>query len=223
MSVHEMLHRSIGVLTLILGLATALPTAAQNVQNGSAIFNSICVVCHGNPPVGGPETAPNRPDLIRAAIQRVGAMSFIQLTNAQLADVAAYIAFLQNPGPDPGQPTVPTLNYTDLWFDPSQPGWGINVTQHVSNKIFSLFYLYENPNKPMWISLPDGTWTTPTSYTGDIYRVSGPPPTGAYDTSKVGVVKVGSATFTFTTATTGTLAYTINGVTVTRAITRFAF
>jgi len=70
-----------------------------------------------------------------------------------------------------------------------------------------------------------GLWQPDGSYLGDLYRVSGPafnaqpftPITGA------NLAKVGTMRFTFTDGITGTLAYTFNGVPVSKSITRQVF
>ena len=51
-----------------------------------------------------------------------------------------------------------------------------------------------------------------TSYTGPIYRTSGPPSTGPFDPSRVGVTQVGTGILSFANAMSGTFIYTIDGV-----------
>ena len=209
-TVNAVLRRAV-LFVLACGLAAALPAAAQNVARGAQLFTHLRVVPRQSRRPAAPRAAQGQPGVIADAINSVPAMSVLRgvYTNQDLADIAAYITTIFSgppPPPDPPVgPFVPTLDYTGLWYDPAQSGWGIKIGQHPSHKIFSLFYLYEPPNKPLWISLPDGTWTSATTYTGFIYRVAGPPPTRPYDASKVLVTLVGSATFTFNSATSATL------------------
>src|SRR5882762_3330764 len=93
-------------LRLILVLALALAGAsarAQDVTNGNVLYHQICMACHGFPPLGGPETVQGNPSVIRGAIQRVSAMMFLNsvLSNAQISDIAAYLATLSSPPPPP--------------------------------------------------------------------------------------------------------------------------
>lgn len=207
-------------------LAAALPAAAQSVARGQALYGNICRVCHGFPPSGGPERAEGDPAVIQAAINaRVPAMSFLRgvLTSSDIADIAAYLRSLLNP-PDPPAPAVPAFDYTDLWWNQDESGWGLNLIQHPSNVIFGVMYTYEPPNRATWFVLPDGAWSSPTTYSGVFYRVTGPAFNGpAFDPAAVKVGEVGSATLTFSDRDHGTFAFSVNGTLVTKTITRQPF
>lgn len=216
-------------LLLWAGLA-AVPAAAQNVAHGQTLFNQICVSCHGFPPLGGPELAPNNPALITSAINGlVPAMAFLRpiLSASDIADIAAYLGTLSGPAPPPPPPTppVPAFDYTDLWWaGEGESGWGINITQHPSHKIFAVVYTYDMDRRPMWLVLPDGTWSSPTLYSGPFYRVTGPAQTGApWDFSKVKVVQVGIATLSFTDRDHANFQYSVGGVQVSKALSRTPF
>ena len=80
---------------------------------------------------------------------------------------------------------APAANYTDMWYLPSESGWGVSFTQHNgSNQVFAVWYTYDprqpdpaSPGgfKPLWIVMPGGTWTTPTSITGPVFVTNGQP------------------------------------------------
>ncbi len=115
-------------------------------------------------------------------------------------------------------------NYQDLWWSGAQEnGWGISVTQH-RDLLFSELFIYDAQGKPLWVVMPSGSWNASfTAFTGPIYI-----PTGsyfaAYDASRhSGGAAVGNATLTFIDRANGTLAYTINGVSGTKAIQRILF
>jgi hypothetical protein len=111
---------------------------------------------------------------------------------------------------------VPATNYSDLWWNPNESGWGLTITQHSSNQIWAIWYTYDprqqEPNapgayKPLWINMPGGTWTSPTALRGDVYVLNGIP---YYQSgSSRQQTRVGTFTFTFTTPSTGTFAYDI--------------
>ena len=206
-------------LALLLALAGTL-AQAQSVSNGQALYQGTCNSCHGTPPIGGPETAANNPTRIKNAINTIGAMQFMRgmYTDAQLADIAAYIASLQL-GPPP--PPAPIFDYTDLWWNPNESGWGFNIIQHVSNNIFGVIYTYDAPNRPMWYVLPGGTWTSSATFTGKLYRVTGSPGNTAFRAGDV--TEVGNATLLFNGANNATLTYSVNGVQVSKAIERQPF
>ena len=226
------------ILAAIAGLLLGAPPAlAADAVRGQSLYQTYCQVCHGFPPSGGPELAPNNPALIQAAITGlVPQMSVLRfLTSDQIADIAAYIASLSAPPPPPPPPPlpppppadpdpVPTQSYTDLWYGgESQSGWGFNVMQHASNQIFGVMYTYDASSHPLWFVLPGGSWTTPTRFGGKWYRVTGPAFNAGFDPSRVKVTEVGTAELEFTDSSHGTLAFTVDGVTVIRQISRQPF
>ena len=88
--------------------------------------------------------------------------------------------------PNPAGPYVlPTLafplgNYTDQWWDPAEPGWGLAITQHVDGAIFAVGAVYGPDNKPIWYTLQPGSWTAYNTYSGPVYRTMGPYFGGSY-------------------------------------------
>jgi hypothetical protein len=120
--------------------------------------------------------------------------------------------------------SVPAANYSDIWWNPGESGWGVTFTQHSgSNQVFAVWYTYDprepdatSPGnyKPLWLVMPGGSWTTPTSITGPVYVTHGTPfaQQWGFPTSAGGVpaTRVGSFTFNFSNASTGTFAYSIS-------------
>jgi hypothetical protein len=128
---------------------------------------------------------------------------------------------------------VPAINYSDLWdnsatFNPAtgtggESGWGITFTQHAgSNQVLAIWYSYDpraadpaSPGnfKPLWIVMPGGTWTSPTSITGAAYVTLGTPFSQPWafnsTTNPLPVTQVGTFTFTFTSNSTGTFHYNV--------------
>jgi hypothetical protein len=117
--------------------------------------------------------------------------------------------------------SIPALNYSDLWDNSAtESGWGITFTQHTTNAVEAVWYTYDpraaDPSspgnfKPLWIVMPGGTWTSPTSITGDAFVTLGTPFSlpWAFTPATLPVTKVGTFTFTFTSSTTGTFHYNI--------------
>jgi lysyl endopeptidase len=117
---------------------------------------------------------------------------------------------------------VPTFDYTALWWNPSESGWGMGITQHASS-LFAAWYVYGPNGSPTWLVMPGGAWTSPTSITGDLYSTTGPPSGGPFDASQVTKQRVGSATIAFSAVDQAVLSYTVNGVSGTKAIQRENF
>jgi len=120
-------------------------------------------------------------------------------------------------------------NYTDLWWATpagSEAGWGINLT-HQGDSIFATWFTYDHDHTPMWLVVTAPKTQTGT-YAGTLLRTRGPPfnavpfpPVGA--PGGVTGSNVGTATFTFTDGNNASFAYTVNGVSQTKAITREVF
>jgi len=118
---------------------------------------------------------------------------------------------------------APAFDYTDLWWNPNESGWGLSITQHASHQIFAAWFTYGPDGKATWYTMPGGTWTSPTTFTGNLFTASGPAANGPFDPSQVVTVPAGTATLSFSDASNGTLAYTVNGVSDRKNITRQPF
>ncbi len=111
---------------------------------------------------------------------------------------------------------VPAENYTDMWYNAAESGWGLSFTQHrEDNQVFAVRYTYDarTPDpagqfKPLWIVMPGGTWTSPASITGPVVVTNGRPFDLAGSDTKVTVV--GTFTISFSSSGTGTFTYDIH-------------
>jgi hypothetical protein len=115
-------------------------------------------------------------------------------------------------------------SYQDLWWSgPQENGWGMSIAQHGATP-FVTFYVYDNNGQPLWLVMSNATWNPGfTQFSGALY-IPGGSWFGSYDASRfVPGAAVGSATITFTSPSTATVAYTINGVSGTKSITRQLF
>ncbi|MCE7930417.1 MAG: hypothetical protein DYH17_03475 [Xanthomonadales bacterium PRO6] len=114
-------------------------------------------------------------------------------------------------------------NYTDVWWRPSESGWGISIV-HQGDLIFVAWYTYAGDGKPMWVT-GLATRQANGSYSGELNRpVSGIPFNlidGNATTFPVPVV--GSFSLTFADGETGTFAYTLDGVAQSKDITRLVY
>lgn len=120
--------------------------------------------------------------------------------------------------------TAPIYDYSDLWWTPSESGWGLDLTQHVSNNIFAAWFVYGNDGKPTWYVLPNGTWTNSFTYTGAVYKTTGPSfGASSFNPSQVVVSTAGTATLTFTDYSHAVFSYSVDGVTGSKNIEREPF
>ena len=119
-----------------------------------------------------------------------------------------------------GTANAPAYDYTDLWWNPNESGWGLNLVQHPSKVIFGVWYTYESDGTRTWYVMPNGSWSGSTRYTGPLYVTSGPSFEKAFDASLVQSRQVGSLTIDFSSQDTGTLTYSVDGVTGTKSMQR---
>ena len=115
-------------------------------------------------------------------------------------------------------------NYQDLWWNPAESGWGINLT-HQGNTIFATLFTYAANGQGLWLVLPAGVRQGDGSFLGALYRTTGPAfnavpftPLGPGNINEVGTMRL-----RFQGGDSGTLEYSVDGVNVTKAITRQVF
>jgi hypothetical protein len=112
-------------------------------------------------------------------------------------------------------------NYQDLWWNPAESGWGLNVT-HQDATLFATLFTYDATGKTLWLVMSAGNRQADGSYAGDLFQTAGP----AFNASPftgVTATAVGTMRLAFSDGNNGTLTYTYNGTTVTKAITRQLF
>lgn len=119
----------------------------------------------------------------------------------------------------------PADNYQDLWWKfpaGTESGWGVNFTQQ-GNIIFVTWFTYDALTNPLWLiavaeNQGNGVWSGPIS------RVTGPPFFAEpWDPADVIETIVGATTITFSGIDRAQFAYTVNGITQTKQITRQVF
>jgi len=119
---------------------------------------------------------------------------------------------------------VSATNYQDLWWvaADAEDGWGVNLT-HQGDNIFATWFTYDVDGTPLWFSVT-ATKTALGVYSGQLVQTAGPPFSAIpFDPALVTRTIVGTATFTFVNGNAATFAYTVNGVTQAKQITRELF
>jgi serine protease len=116
-------------------------------------------------------------------------------------------------------------NYEDLWWAAPagvESGWGINLTEQ-SNMIFGTWFTYDVDGSPLWLSVL-ATNVAPGLFTGSLIRTRGPPFSATpFNPAMITPTAVGTATLTFSDGNHATFAYSVGGVTQSKAITREVF
>ena len=107
-------------------------------------------------------------------------------------------------------------NYQGLWWNPHESGWGINFA-HQGDIIFATWFTYDAAGKPWWL-IAELHKTAEGVYSGAVSTVAGP----LFNSSPFGPApvetQVGTMTATFADAKHATIAYTVNGISQTKAI-----
>jgi DNA-binding beta-propeller fold protein YncE len=126
-----------------------------------------------------------------------------------------------------GSPLPPALadNVQGLWWaSPSgvEPGWGLEIAQQ-GNTLMAGWFTYDVDGSASWFIIPDAVNNGGDTYSGNVYRTTGPPFTGAFDSTKVATTRVGTANFRFTDGDNGTFSASVGDVQLTKPITREVF
>ena len=116
--------------------------------------------------------------------------------------------------------TTASIDYTDIWFNPAESGWGINIIQQGAT-LFATIFVYEADRQPHWFVASEMNGG-PTGFSGPLYQVSGPHYAGPWGATSPATA-VGNIALTFSTANSATLQYSVGGITVTKAIQRQSF
>lgn len=117
---------------------------------------------------------------------------------------------------------APLVDYSALWWNANESGWGVALTQQYG-MIFAAIYTYDAKGKPLWY-VASSCPVSSNTCAGPLYQVSGgSAPTVDWNNPKIAVTQVGTANFIFTDGSIGTMNLTINGVLISRAITRQPF
>jgi hypothetical protein len=124
--------------------------------------------------------------------------------------------------PSPAWSTSFTTDQSDLWYIPTESGWGIQFVQRGS-VIFATMFVYDQFNIPIWYVATMNSVNSKGSFTwtGDLLLTSGPWfGTVPFNTNAVTFRKVGTMRWDASTVTGGTLSYSVDGVPVTKNIVR---
>lgn len=124
----------------------------------------------------------------------------------------------------PARAATPTTDFSDLWFNPNESGWGVNLIQQ-NEIIFVTMFVYASNGQPTWFVGPATAYTGLSngiaSFTGPLYATNGPYFGAAtFDPNAVSNRQVGAVSFAAGQVSSGAISYTVDGVSVTKSIQR---
>lgn len=119
--------------------------------------------------------------------------------------------------------TPPVIDYSDLWWNPAESGWGIGIT-HQFGVIFATWFNYDASGKPTWYVASNCQLSVNVCH-GDLYTVSGGVgPNMPWNISAINATKVGFVDITFSDRDKGILDYSFkDGTHGSRPISRQPF
>lgn len=134
--------------------------------------------------------------------------------------LAASLACLAAAG---AQATSVTPDFTDLWWNPAESGWGMNLIQQ-SDVLFATLFVYGPDRNPTWFTGSDmqyqGIVNGEHVFSGALYRTTGTNFSDSTFSAAQGTnVAVGTIVFR-AAETNARVVYTVNGVTITKTIER---
>ena len=115
-------------------------------------------------------------------------------------------------------PATAAPELTDLWWNPDEPGWGVNFVQ-ADSFIFATFFVYGPTNKPVWYT---GQMTRDANgiWKGGLYASSGSFFGAPYNSTLSAIDLVGNVTFTPISESEGALTYNVGAAVVAKTIRR---
>ena len=124
----------------------------------------------------------------------------------------------------PHAASVSSADYSDLWWVPTENGWGAHVTLQ-EDVIFMVLYVYDAAQQPRFFVAPNLQRVDFSAYPGEtfmgaLYATQGPHFASAFDTARVTAREVGNARMSFTTPGSAILSYVVDGVAVNKTLSR---
>ena len=111
------------------------------------------------------------------------------------------------------------LEYTDVYYNPAEPGWGVFLVQSDTTQ-FLAFFIYGTDNKPTWYTAQLAQ-DAAGNYNGQLYATTGTYFGVPWNPAQLTVAAVGTVSFLPTDSYSATVTYALTaGPTVTKAVQR---
>jgi len=117
--------------------------------------------------------------------------------------------------------------FTDMWWNASESGWGMNIVQQDETAVITL-YTYDANRNPVWYFASTVPVTAYTAaglpiFVAELYRTRGPWEGGSFDPAQVSPVRVGVLSLEPRDKDRLRLSYSVDGLTVNKEVTRMTF
>jgi hypothetical protein len=123
----------------------------------------------------------------------------------------------------PVRASTTSSEITDMWWNPAESGWGVNVVLQ-NDVAFLTFFVYDSTQAPIWYTSDvhyqgaDGSGAL--VWSGNLYATRGPWFGGAFAPENVSVRPAGTVSFALSSLNQAQLTYSVDGVQVTKSLQR---
>lgn len=132
---------------------------------------------------------------------------------------AALAALSSGAGAKDVQPkTSASTDWSDIWWNPAESGWGIQLVQE-GGTVFATLFVYGADGRPTWF-IAVLTLSGGNVLSGPLFATTGPYFGSDFNPAATTVRQVGTMTFVASSIATAALTYVVDGVVVTKAIER---
>ena len=149
----------------------------------------------------------------------------VQLLNRQTTVVkvigsAAFLVTNETIGRDAN---YPAYDFTDLWWNPAESGWGISI--HVKrNILFAAWFAYDSLGAPTWYTIQGGKWLSPNNFSGGkVYKAKSNPNAGPGPLTQLTIIEAGTANIVFNSYGQATMSFVVDGLGGSKNIVRQVF
>jgi len=115
---------------------------------------------------------------------------------------------------------------SDLWWNPNESGWGVNLVEQ-GTVLFATLFVYDANGRAHWYVSPGmetSSLNTPTdqpvTFAGMLYETTGPVAAANFNPAQVVGRQVGTASFDYRRPNAGILTYVIDGLTTSKQVQR---
>jgi hypothetical protein len=115
---------------------------------------------------------------------------------------------------------APSDDYSGLWSDPAEPGWGLSIAQNAANHVFAAWFTHDAQANATWLVMPGGDWKSAVDLEGTLYRARSSAWDAEYDPAQFTVVPAGSLDLQFNADGTATATFSVDGRSVVKTLQR---
>jgi hypothetical protein len=113
-------------------------------------------------------------------------------------------------------------NFSDLWWNSNESGWGVTITHHSSGIAFITWFTYDDFGNPKWY-VASNCRIVSNFCSDTLYETTGPPFAATFNPAVISVRSVGSISLSFTGLNTGRMSYAVRGSSGFKTISRQPF